>query len=254
MFQRADQFVGAAKRLDDIDIARAAAAIGCGEDEIHAVLDVEAAGSGFDSLGRPRILFEPHVFYRNLSGAAREAAVSAGLAASSWGAIPYGAESAQYGRLERALAIDETAALKSCSWGRAQILGENFAMVGYASPQDMVVDFMADEERHLEAMVRFIQAAGIDDDLRQHDWAGFARVYNGSGYAKNRYDRKLAERFAWWSGKPDTPLPPAAAPVAPSTPAGAAMPAIPTLTVEQSEAFWAHLMAAFGVLFGLGRA
>jgi len=40
--------------------------IGTGEDEIRAVLAVGPAGGGFDKLGRPRMLFEPHVFYREL--------------------------------------------------------------------------------------------------------------------------------------------------------------------------------------------
>ena len=59
-------FVGRAKRLDDLDIPAIGALIGVGEDEIHAFLDVEAAGSGFDKFSRPKMLFEPHVFYRLL--------------------------------------------------------------------------------------------------------------------------------------------------------------------------------------------
>lgn len=42
-------FKGAAKRLDDIDLPRIGNRIGVDEDEIHAVREVEAAGSGFDS-------------------------------------------------------------------------------------------------------------------------------------------------------------------------------------------------------------
>lgn len=41
--------------------------IGVGEDEIHAVLEVEAAGSGFDSQGRVKALYEPHIAYREAS-------------------------------------------------------------------------------------------------------------------------------------------------------------------------------------------
>lgn len=52
---------GKAKRIEDIDLPRIGAMIGVGEDEIHAVLDVESAGSGFDSKGRVKMLFEPHV-------------------------------------------------------------------------------------------------------------------------------------------------------------------------------------------------
>ncbi len=52
----------------------------------------------------------------------------------------------------------------------------------------------------------------LADALRSHDWAAFARGYNGPHYASHGYDRKLAERFAWWSRKPDMPWRPGATP------------------------------------------
>ncbi len=113
-------FKGAARRLDDIDVPRIGARIGVGEDELHAFMEVEAAGSGFDSKGRPKMLFEPHVFYRNLSGKKRDDAVKAGLAYSKWKPGKYPADS--YPRLIQAMAIDETAALMASSWGAGQIL------------------------------------------------------------------------------------------------------------------------------------
>ncbi|CAH2399261.1 N-acetylmuramidase domain-containing protein [Mesorhizobium ventifaucium] len=203
-------FKGAAKRITDRDIARIGAMIGVGEDEMHAFMDVEAAGSGFDRYGRPKLLFEPHVLYRNLAGAKRTAAVRAGLAYAKWGAKPYPKDS--YPRLVAAMEIDETAALKSASWGLTQILGENFKAAGFATVQAMVQAFMADEAAHLEAAVRFIKANKLDDELRDHNWAGFARGYNGPGYKKNRYDSKLAAAFAKWQKIRDTPLPPRDAP------------------------------------------
>ena len=53
-----NDFKGAAKRIEDTDLPRIGATIGVGEDELHAFMDVEAAGSGFDSAGRPKMLFE----------------------------------------------------------------------------------------------------------------------------------------------------------------------------------------------------
>lgn len=211
-------FKGAAKRLDDIDLPRIGARIGVGEDELHAFMDVEAPGSGFDPQGRPKILFEPHVFYRNLSGDQRATAVAQGLAYKSWGTKPYGKESEQYPKLERAMKINETAALKATSCGRGQILGENFAAAGYDSPQAMFLDFMEDEENHIEAMVNFMIHVGIDDDLRAlaalkrpttaADCVPIVRVYNGSGYAKNGYDTKFARAHNKWRGIKDTPWSP----------------------------------------------
>ena len=201
-------FKGRAKRLDDVDLPALGYRIGVGEDELHAFMDVETSGSGFDPQGRPKILFEPHVFYRNLSGAKRDAAVSAGLAYKSQGTKPYGKESEQYPKLVRAIAIDEAAGLKACSWGLSQVLAENHATVGYATPQAMVLAFMDDEEKHLEAMVEFLIKNEIDDDLRAHRWATVARVYNGPKYAINNYDTRMATAFAKWSKIRDTPWSP----------------------------------------------
>lgn len=209
-------FRGAARRIDDVDLPRIGHRIGVGEDEIHAFMEVEASGSGFDAKGRPKMLFEPHVFYRNLSGAKRDEAVRQKLAYAKWRSGNYPSDS--YPRLVAAMAIDETAALKAASWGLGQVLGENHALVGYATPQAMVLAFMEDEETHLEAMVAFLIARKIDDDLRAHRWSKVAEIYNGPGYRTHNYDGRMAAAFAKWKRIKDTPWSPGdvdPAPVAP---------------------------------------
>lgn len=197
-------FKGRAKRLDDIDLPKLGALIGVGEDEIHAVLDVESRGTGFDRHGRPLILFEPHIFWRELGdGPSRRRAVALGIAYSAWRPGGYPADS--YPRLIQAIGIDETAALKAASWGLGQILGTNFRAAGFDSPQAMVAAMCDDEEHHLAAMVRFIKASGLDRALRAHDWRAFARGYNGPGYATHDYHGRLARAFAKWQGIKDTP-------------------------------------------------
>lgn len=196
-------FSGPAKRLDDIDLPRIAALISVGEDELHALLDVESSGHGFDAQNRPVALYEPHVAWRNCEGTLRDKLVAAGLAYPKWGEKPYPKDS--YPRILAAQAINETVALKATSWGLGQILGENYKAAGYASVQDMVSACVADEENQLAMMVRFIKANGLDDELRRHDWAGLARGYNGPQYAKNNYDARLAAAFAKWQKIKDTP-------------------------------------------------
>ncbi len=105
--------------------------------------------------------------------------------------------------------INKEAALKSCSWGLGQVMSFNHKLAGYDSVVDMVEAFKDDEEHHLRASVNFIKNTGLADELRRHDWAGFARGYNGSGYRRNRYDEKLADAFAKWKRIKDTPIPPA---------------------------------------------
>jgi hypothetical protein len=48
-------------------------------------------------------------------------------------------------------------------------------------------------------MVNFIKANQLADPLRRHDWAAFARRYNGPGYTANSYDTKLAAAHQRWS-------------------------------------------------------
>jgi hypothetical protein len=199
------EFRGPAKRIEDLDLPRIGALIGVGEDEMHAVLDVESAGSGFDAKGRPKMLFEPHIFYRELAKdpAKRAQAVAQGVAYEGWRPGTYPSDS--YPRLLLAMKIDETAALRSASWGLGQILGNNHLAAGYATVQEMVIDFTKDEDKHLEAMIRFIKAKKLDDELRNHEWAAFARGYNGAMYAAHGYHLKLKSAFERWKKIKDTP-------------------------------------------------
>lgn len=219
-------FKGKAVRIQDIDLPRIGYHIGVGEDELHAFMDVEAAGSGFDDSGRPKMLFEPHKFYAALRGDERAAAVKQGLAYPKWGEKPYPSDS--YPRMAKAMAINETAALSSASWGLTQILGTYFKELGFATPQDMVQAFMDSEAEHLEATVTLLKLWQVDDDLRAHRWATVARTWNGAGYAKNRYDTKLAAAFAKWQKIRDTKWSPTDSAPVPAPPVVvAATPAVP---------------------------
>lgn len=195
-------FHGAARRLDDIDLPKLGALIGVGEDELHAFLDVETRGHGFDEIGRPLILFEPHIFYKLLSGTELNQAVREGLAYKNYGAKPYPRDS--YPRLIAACKINPAAAMMATSWGLGQVLGANHKAAGWATIDEFVEAMLADEENHLRASVNFILNKGLADELRAHNWAGFAAGYNGSSYRRNRYDEKMAESFAKWSRIKDT--------------------------------------------------
>lgn len=198
------EWKGAAKKLEPGDIARAAQAIGCDEAAIKAVMAVECKGSGFDKQGRLTILYEPHIAHREMTAAGGnvQALAKAGLAHPKWGGLKYGKTSEQYGKIDKALTIagaNEEAILRSASYGLGQVMGFNHKRAGYATAKEMVEAMKASEGAQLMAMVGFIKSSHLDDELREHDWAGFARGYNGGGYKKNRYDEKLAQ--AWRAAK-----------------------------------------------------
>lgn len=195
-------YKGAAKRLDDIDIPKLGAEIGVGEDELHAFMEVESAGAGFDVQGRVKMLFEPHVFYRELGpGKKRDRAVKEKLAYAKWAPGGYPADS--YPRLKAAMQIDETAALRSASWGLGQVMGFNHVVVGYATPQAMVRAFADDEEHQLRAVVDFLKAKGLASALKTHNWLKIERVYNGGGF-KGAYAARMQAAYDRWQKIKDT--------------------------------------------------
>ena len=188
-------FQGTAKPLNADAVARAAEALHCEQAAIRAVIAVESRG-GFDSQGRPKILFERHYFHRLTQG--RFAAEHPDISARRWGG--YGPAARQYERLGSAIALDREAALRSASWGMFQIMGDNFAAAGFANIEAMVAAMMESEDRHLQAFCAFVTARGLAHALARRDWAAFARGYNGPAYAANRYDIRLAEAYTAASG------------------------------------------------------
>jgi hypothetical protein len=191
----AREFTGLATPLADSDLEWAARTLETSVAVIQAVCEVEAPGGGFLDDRRPKILFEAHVFSRITKG--RFDRSHPMLSSPSWNRSLYGREGAwQHERLGSAIALDRSAALKSASWGKFQVLGKNHAMVGFSDVESFVKAQCESERRHLEAFVNFVQIAGLADELRGRDWAGFAAGYNGAGYAANAYDLKLAAAFA----------------------------------------------------------
>lgn len=191
-------FVGTGKRLSSSDYADDAERLGVPVSTVLGLVEVEAAGSGFDSRSRPKILFEPHIFWRELgAGPERDEAARLGLAYAKWGSRPYPRTSDEnYARLTAAVVIDEDAALRSASWGLAQIMGFNHrAAGGYATARAMVEDFKLGENEQLAAFTALVDEWNLEGVLRSRDAAAFARRYNGPAYATNKYDQKL--RAAW---------------------------------------------------------
>jgi hypothetical protein len=88
------------------------------------------------------------------------------------------------------------------------VLGENHVAAGFETVQAMVTAMVEGEPAQLAAMIDFIKANHLDDELRAHNWPALARGYNGPNYAKFGYDTKLAAAFAKWAAIRDTPYAP----------------------------------------------
>lgn len=188
------EFAGAARPLTDGDIAAEAARLGCEPAAIRAVCEVESAGRGFLPDGRPKILFEAHLFGR-LTGH-RWDATHPSISAPRWNRALYGPGGGhQYDRLAAAMRLDRTAALESASWGMFQILGLNFGRCGFAAVEAFVTAMGESEGRHLLAFGEFCRSGGLDRFLCCRDWVRFALGYNGPAAAANDYEARLSAAY-----------------------------------------------------------
>ncbi len=180
-------------KLSDKDYKKAAALLNCEMEAIKAVAEVESSGNAWDVMGRPRILFERHYFRDATKKIYNKTHpdISGPYAPGS-----YGAFSAQYLKLYRAAVLNEEAALRSASWGKFQIMGENYKQAGYTSVNKYVEDMMVSEAKHLDAFANFIKSdKPLLDAIQKKNWARFAFYYNGSAYKKNKYDVKMANEY-----------------------------------------------------------
>ena len=185
-------FKGTALPLDQEGIDETADRLGIKDAELWAVITVETSGCGFLPDRRPKILFERHIFSRETGGRFDQS--NPDISNRTPGG--YGLDGPnQYDRLEEALSLDREAALKSTSWGIGQVMGFNAEVAGYSDVEAMVKAMMVSENEQLSAMAGFIIHNGFHEALRANDWAAFARGYNGSEYAKNKYDIKLEAAY-----------------------------------------------------------
>lgn len=191
--------------LTETDYKSAAQTLGASFAAVKAVAFVESNGAGFLPDGRPKILFERHIMFAQVTqkfGAAK---------AKEWAAKhpdiinekPGGYEGGtkEHDRLGRAAKLDRDCALVSASWGAFQIMGFHSRTLGYPTLQAFVNAMYSGESAQLDAFIRFIKADPVlVRALKGLDWAGFAKRYNGPAYAKNKYDEKMSDAYRKFAG------------------------------------------------------
>ena len=187
----------------------AANIIGCEVAAIKSVYEVEAAGRGYLDDGRVKILFEGHRFWKALVKAAANPAKFivdnpqySNVLYPNWDKRNYKGGAKEWDRMSQAIEVctklnlSPNLALNSASYGSFQIMGENFKLCGYNDSQDMLTKYNnGGEAEQLDSFCRFVKSTRLDDELRAKDWAAFAEGDNGSSYALNKYDTKLATAY-----------------------------------------------------------
>ncbi len=166
---------------------------------MRAVIEVESSGGGFLPDGRPKILFEGHIFWSLIEAKGlRPRKLCKGnedILYPRWTKKHYKGGAAEHDRLERAKRIHENAALSSASWGMFQIMGFNYYVTDYRNVSDFVAAQYESELEHLKAFIGFVKTNRLLEHLRTRNWAKFAAGYNGKSYRKNKYDERLETAY-----------------------------------------------------------
>ncbi|RMA58860.1 N-acetylmuramidase domain-containing protein [Ulvibacter antarcticus] len=172
---------------------------------VKAVNEIESNGKGFLLDGRPRILFEGHIFWRELKNRGLIPndflnSNTENVLYEKWTRNHYVGGGKEYDRLERAAAISDDkhlndSAYSAASYGSFQIMGFHYKLLGYPNVNSFVSDMYTHEKAHLEAFGRFCKANNLIRHLKSKNWAAFAKGYNGSGYKENKYDTKLESAY-----------------------------------------------------------
>jgi hypothetical protein len=181
--------------LTDAAFASALTTLGIDAPTLWSMLRVESAQGGFFADRRPQILYERHIF--SSLTAHQYDATNPDLSNPVPGGYIGG--TAEYGRLGEAAALDLDHALMSASWGMGQVLGENYALGKFTGVEPMIEAMCGGEDAQLQMMVNFVLGNHLATALQNHDWASYARGYNGPNYVKYHYDTSLAAFYAQYS-------------------------------------------------------
>ena len=144
---------------------------------LKAVQLVEGAGrDGFLVDGRPQILFEGHIMYKEIKN--------------------------KFG-LDKSVAAQKSyPTICFPKWDKSKYLGgANHLYCGCKDVFEFVKKMQESHESQLKLMYYYMNNTSCLKNLKEHDWAGFARKYNGPGYAENAYDQKLKNAYENFKNK-----------------------------------------------------
>lgn len=199
------------------NLIQAATKLGVDVATIRAVFQTETGGQTYASDGRIKILYERHYFSKltyHKYDEDRDISWRTGYKGKTIRVngkdVPtpkidrYGNLSNQYRRFEKAKTLDEEAAYASLSYGSFQIMGNNYKAAGYNSAKEFgEAMFHADENTMLDAFVNFVSSDPAKiKALQKHNWASFARLYNGPNYKRNNYDVKMRNYYNIYKDDP----------------------------------------------------
>ncbi len=180
-------------RLTEEDFRIVAEELGVELAAIKAVVLIEAGKQmkGFYAPGVPVVNFDRSMYRAHASKAKNKAGdksakVPAGLS---------GYALREWTQLVNARKVNCDGANMGTFWGMFQIGGFNYKLCGCSNINEFVKIMSESEFSQLELFAKFITNTGMLADLKNKNWAGFARKYNGASYKKRGYHTKMANAY-----------------------------------------------------------
>lgn len=198
---------GSGSVLTDTDFENAAKDLGVEVAAIKAVGQVETRGNGFTDDGRPVIRFEAHKFGKSTQYFYNRPFPDISVVAQNNSLVQGGAAGMrrEYNRLGKAMVLDRARALEATSWGRFQILGENWSMMKLSSVEQFIEEAFISEQNQLDHFCAFVKGKNLIGALQKHDWLAVARGYNGKNQVG--YDAAIEAAFNKLTAKTKTTPP-----------------------------------------------
>jgi hypothetical protein len=197
--------------ITDNQFAEAASFLGCEVATIKAIREVESSGGGFLKDNRLKMLFEGHIFWKQLQAlGVNPATLRSGyedICYEHWTTKHYLYGAGEWQRFNKAivltdkLKVSDSAVFHSASYGAFQLMGFNYSYCGFNNVHDLVNYLGKGEYEQLVCFLRFVKSKKLDVALKAKDWSAFAYRYNGSGYKGNPnttaddYDLKIATAY-----------------------------------------------------------
>lgn len=109
----------------------------------------------------------------------------------------YGSEKEQFIKLGKAKKINNDAAIKSCSWGKFQVMGKYFNNL-YSSPSELEKAMNMCEVQHFayfKVYLKDVTGEEMIKAMKEKNWNKIAELYNGPDYSKNKYHTKMKNEY-----------------------------------------------------------
>ena len=182
---------GKAIKAEKKDFEELASFLSCKLSMVAAVWQVEAPKGPFFENGMCTALGERATFYNFLPIEMRKEAVAKGIAVPQWSRRyqkqlygDQGTPEGVWNCIREMVEFHPPAGWKSFSLGGPQTMTFNARHCGLKSPQDMLRQYRDSERAQMLGFLRYVQKAGLVDEMQRMDFAGFALGYNGSGQVK----------------------------------------------------------------------